>query len=287
MDLRLLGPVEAYARGRRLDLGPRRDRFVLAVLALEVNQPVPLDRLVELNWPESPPRTAANAVMVSVSRLRTTLADAGLGRDDVELVRQGTGYLLRTDPSLVDAHRFEALLSQVRSASTDDDKLALLEQALGLWAGPALDGTAPVPTRERLCRSLEEARLTAAEDRFDIQLRLGRHAEVLGELSRLVDANPLRERLTGQWMLGLYRCGRAGEALAAYRSVRDLLAAELGLDPGPALRALELAILRGDPAIAAPAPVDDSRPVNISVTGAEPRQLPPAVAGFTGREAEI
>src|SRR5213596_1388648 len=125
MDRRMLGPVEAYADGRRLDLGPRRDRFVLSVLALEVNQPVPLVRLVELNWPASPPRTAANAVMVSVSRLRTTLADAGVGRGEVELARQGSGYVLRTDPSSIDVHRFQVLLGQARSASGDDQKLAL------------------------------------------------------------------------------------------------------------------------------------------------------------------
>jgi DNA-binding SARP family transcriptional activator/tetratricopeptide (TPR) repeat protein len=270
-----------------LDLGPRRHRFILAVLALEVNQSVPLARLVELNWPASPPRTAAHAVMVSVSSLRTTLADAGFGRADVELVRQGSGYLLRTDPSSVDVHRFETLLGQARSASADDEKLALLDHALRLWSGPALDGTAPASTRERLCRSLEEARLTATEDRFDIQLRGGRHAEILGELSRLVDTNPLRERLIGQLMLSLYRCGRTGEALAAYRSARALLATELGLDPGPPLQQLELAILRSDPAIAAPATAHDSRPTRISLAGREPRQLPPAVADFTGREAEI
>jgi DNA-binding SARP family transcriptional activator/tetratricopeptide (TPR) repeat protein len=274
VELRLLGPVQALVDGRPVALGARKQRLVLAILALEVGRQVPLDRLVDLVWPDGPTRTAAHAVRVSVSGLRAALSGA------VDIVTQGTGYLLATDPATVDAYRFRALLAAARSATGDAERVALLDQALGLWSGPALAGTAPATTRDRLCAGLDEARLAALEDRVDAQLRLGEHRRLVDELADLTAAHPLRERLAGQQMIALYRSGRQGDALAAYRRYRHDLAEQLGLDPGAELRQFEVAILRAE----------DPRPVARTSKPAgspPPAQLPATVAGFTGRADEL
>jgi DNA-binding SARP family transcriptional activator/tetratricopeptide (TPR) repeat protein len=299
VEMRLLGPVEAYAAGRPVSLGPRKQRLVLAVLALEVNQLVPLDRLVELMWPQSPPRTAVHAVQVCVSRLRAALTNAltedPSGRPgEAELVGYGGGYVLRADPMAIDAHRFRALAERARTAGSDRERMSMLDSALALWVGPALAGTAPAELCDRLCRGLEESRLAAVEDRLAVRLRLGQHREVLAELTELVTAHPTRERPVELLVLALYRSGRAGDALHAYREARGRLADDLGLDPGAELQRLEVAILRGDPGLdlapsvppeAAPR---EAAPQQIGQTAQhraaeQPALLPPAVAGFTGR----
>jgi DNA-binding SARP family transcriptional activator/CheY-like chemotaxis protein len=242
MEFRLLGPVSAIDRGRPVALGPPQQRFILAALALEVNRLVPVERLVELVWPD-PPRTASHAVRVCVSRLRSVLATVPPG--EVELVGGHSGYLLRADPLSIDAHRFRQLLEQARADVDDRTRVAILDQALALWSGPALAEAGSPEGCARLCQGLTEARLTAIEDRVDARLRLGRHAELLDELVGLVGTEPVRERLVGQLMLALHRSGRTSEALAVYRRVRRRLADELGLDPGTELRRLEAEILRG------------------------------------------
>jgi DNA-binding SARP family transcriptional activator len=247
VQFRLLGAVEVYSRGRRLDLGPRRQRFLLAVLALEAGQEVPVDRLVQLAWPASVPRTARHAVHVCVSRLRALLAAGGAPEQGVDLLTRGSGYLLQVRPEQVDAHLFRQLLRQARSSSDDAERIVLLDRALGLWRGPALSGTAPDEVRGQLCRALEEAQLAAAEERVAAGLRLGRHTELVEELVELTELFPLRERLVWQLMVALYRSGRRSDALLVYRRTRSMLAAELGLDPGADLQQLELAILRADP----------------------------------------
>ncbi len=272
VDIRVLGPVEAYADGVRVDLGPRKQRFVLAVLALEVNRIVPVDRLVELTWPEGAPRTAAHAIQVCVSGLRGALAAS----DDFEIETRGGGYVLRGDPDRIDAGRFMGLLD--RAGATDDEgTIALLTAALDLWAGPALADAAPTSVRERLSFGLEEARLTALEDRLDAQLRLGRHRLVVAEGGALAEAHPTRERPLALLMRALARSGQASEALVAFRRARDHLAEHYGLDPSDSLRCLEVEILRGGPARAGP-PVTGPR---------RPMQLPPDPQTFAGRQREL
>jgi DNA-binding SARP family transcriptional activator/ActR/RegA family two-component response regulator len=253
VEFRVLGPVEAYADGVRIDLGPRRRRFVLAVLALDVNRPVTVDRLIELTWPIDLPRTAEHAITVHMSQLRTTLAQVSAGT--AEIVRQGRGYTLVADPSSVDAYRFRALVDSARTAADDTGVAALLDRALDLWRGDALACCIPDGADAALCRGLAEARLTAIEDRADARLRLGLHRALVDELSDLVGRHPSRERLAGQLMLALHRDGRTGDALAVYATTRDRLADELGLDPSPPLQALQSAVLRGDPDIDAPTAV--------------------------------
>jgi DNA-binding SARP family transcriptional activator len=273
--IRLLGPVGAWNGQRAIALGPRKQRLVFAVLALEAGRAVDVARLVDLAWPEEPPRTAQHAIQVCVSGLRSALR----GADGLDVQLAGSGYLLAADRSLIDAHQFRSLLARARGAADDEARVALLEEALALWSGAALAGTATAAVAERLCAGLEEARLGALEDRLDALLRLGRHREVLEELRGLVAVNPLRERLAGQLMTALYRDGRAAEALDGFRRYRQRLAEDLGLDPGPALRDLELAILRNEAQPAPGAERDAGTPV--------PAQLPPAVAGFAGRDSDL
>ncbi|MFI5496681.1 BTAD domain-containing putative transcriptional regulator [Actinoplanes sp. NPDC051859] len=274
VELRLLGAVEAQAGAERLQLGPRKQRLVLAVLALEVNRAVPVDRLVDLAWPVAPPRTAGHAIQVCVSGLRGAFA----GRDGIEIRTEGPGYLLDTDPQRIDVHRFRALLAQAGDAACDEARTALLDQALGLWGGAPLHGVATPEVAHRLGAGLVESRLAAIEDRLDAGLRLGRHRELVDELTDLTATEPQRERPATQLMLALYRSGRPADALGVARATRQVLADQLGLDPGLPLQRLELAIMRQDPALAwsAPAPKHTV-----------PAQLPGRVAGFAGREAQL
>jgi DNA-binding SARP family transcriptional activator/tetratricopeptide (TPR) repeat protein len=236
VEIRLLGTVEVRVDDEVVPLGPRQQRLVLGVLAFEANRLVPIDRLISLVWPEDPPRSAAHAIRVAVSGLRSRLP--------VEIETHGTGYLLRCDPVQVDAHRFLALVSRARE-TVDEDRLAVLDEALALWRGPIMADVAP----GILGSAVEEARLAAVEDRAEVLLRLGRHRDVVEEL---VDADPTRERLVGLLMLALYRSGRTSQALDVFRRTRAHLAEELGIDPGTELRRLELAILRNDEALDLP-----------------------------------
>ncbi|MFI7602172.1 BTAD domain-containing putative transcriptional regulator [Actinoplanes sp. NPDC049681] len=274
LRLRLLGAVQAHAGAAPLMLGPRKQRLVLAVLALEVNKAVPIDRLVDLAWPVTPPRTAGHAIQVCVSGLRGIFA----GHHGIEIRTQGAGYLLAADPMLIDVHRFRALLAQAAEAGDDPGRIALLDRALELWTGPPLQGAASADVCDRLGAGLVEARLTAIEDRIDAGLRLGRHRELIDELTGLVTAEPHRERPAAQLMLALYRSGRAGDALAVARATRQVLADELGLDPGLPLQRLERAVMRQDPALLLPEP---ARAVPA------PAQLPALVAGFAGRDEQL
>jgi DNA-binding SARP family transcriptional activator/tetratricopeptide (TPR) repeat protein len=282
MDLGLLGPVRAWSGAAALDLGTRRQRLVLAVLGLESNRLVPMARLVELCWPDQAPPSARRIVHAHVSRLRRILAG-----EEADIRRDGPGYLLRCRPELVDVHRFRALLDHARSlpddaARGDEQRVAVLREAAGLWRGPALADVATDEVRDRLCHRLEEARLAAVEDRVSAELRLGRHAELVDELTGLVAEHPNRLRLVHDLVLALYRCGRTADALAACRAASRRLTEELGLDPGPQLHELELAVLRAEPALDPPPPavVTTSRP-------RFPAQLPPDVRHFTGREAQL
>ena len=183
------------------------------------------------------------------------------------LVTHGHGYVLTVAPGELDADEFEALSARGRAALADGDAgeaAELLREALALWRGPALGELAyDLPAA---AGRLEDLKLAAVEDRIDADLALGRHAALVAELAELVERHPERERLRGQQMLALYRCDRQADALAAYQDYRRRLAAELGLAPAPALRALEQAILEHDPALGAPtarfrAPRPPRRPV--------------------------
>ena len=285
MELRLLGAVEARCGDAEIPLGPRQRRLVFALLAWEPNRAISVERLVDLVWPGSPPDKAEHSIRVYVSLLRSRLARAGMPPDDVAILTQGPGYLLRIDAMRVDVHRFTEWVAQARRADDDQRRVALLDQALALWRGPALVDTASEELRRRLCAGIEETRLCAIEDRFDSLLRLGRHHEIVGETATLIEEHPTRERLVGQLMLALHRSGQTSRALDVEQRTRARLAEEFGIDPGTELQQLTLAILRNDPALtsdqvprALVEPAERSRPDPVP-----PSLLPPAVAGFTGR----
>ena len=245
MEIRLLGPVEAWCGEVRIDLGPRQQRFALAVLALEVNRFVSVSRLVDLTWPGRPPRTARHAIQVNMSRLRATLRNAA--GDGVAVMTQADGYVLRADPLHVDAHLFRALLDRARRCARDTDRTDLLRQALRLWRGPALAGTGPPEVSGRLTVGLTEERLAAEEDCADAELQAGNHVAVRGRLLELVARHPHRQRFVVQLMTAQYRAGMIADALATYRTARAVMARDLGLEPGGPLRDLQQAILRGEP----------------------------------------
>ncbi|HSV66536.1 MAG TPA: transcriptional regulator [Mycobacteriales bacterium] len=292
VELRLLGAVEAWVEERQLDLGPRQQRFIFAVLALKVNELVPISQVIDLTWPAAPPQTAIHAVHVRISRLRAALDQARVDRDGVEIVTHGTAYVLRADPMCVDAHLFRALVTQARADTDDGTKVTQFRRALGMWRGPPLADVAAPEMAQRLCLDLEETRLVAAEECLDAELRLGRHDRVIGELTELIEQHPFRQHLLAQLMLALYRAGRAPEALSVYRMTRRRLVEELGLDPEPRLQHLENAILRADPALELPRPVLDSPVLDSPTSGAlparvVPAQLPPDVRFFIGRTMRL
>ena len=230
---------------------------------------MPAGRLVEEVWRGSPPPGAAKTLRSYVSRLRALLAP------EVALVARGGGYALSADPDSVDAVRFErlvasgqALLSRGETAAAADH----FREALGLWRGPALAGVCEVEPLAREAARLEELRLVAVEGRIEADVELGLHAEVTGELEGLVGEYPLRERLWRLLVLALYRGERQADALAAYRRARELLASELGLEPGAELRRLEQAVLRQE----VPAPPPPAR-----------HNLPAPLTSFLGREQDL
>jgi DNA-binding SARP family transcriptional activator/tetratricopeptide (TPR) repeat protein len=278
---RVLGPVEIDTEGAGvLGLSRRQERCLLAVLLLEPDRLISVDRLCDLLWDGEPPDQARRAVHSHVARVRAVLARAGAADAGVSIVSQGDGYRILVDPDLVDAHRFRALVE--RAAATPDlsRREEFLHEALDLWRGPALQNAASDRLRIRLCAELEELRLHAVEESMATGLALGRHRELTPELARLTADHPTRERLVELHMLALYRSGRTGDALEAYARARTRLAEELGLDPGAALRRLQGAILRGEP-------VPASGPDSASPVGVRPAQLPADLVGFAGRAEHL
>jgi DNA-binding SARP family transcriptional activator len=242
LEIRLLGPLEVEREGTPLALGGPKPRALLSALALEVGRVVSVDSLVESLWPGHAPDTASHAIQVYVSQLRKVV-----GTDVI--VTRVPGYVLELDTESVDVHRFVRLAGEGRDVFAGGDPAAAaaaFRDALALWRGPALADFTYEPFAQTEIARLEELRLVAVEERVDADLALGRHAELVSELEALVDSQPLRERPRAQLMLALYRSGRQADALAAYRSARETLVDELGIDPGPELKALEAAILRQD-----------------------------------------
>ena len=236
MNVRLLGPLEVRLEDGPVELGPRKQRAVLAMLALEPGRTVSADHLAEGLWGDEPPASAPKMVQLYISRLRRVLDG-----NDASIVTRGRGYELQLPEDGVDAVRFERLLDESRA-----------REALALWRGEPLADLADEPFAAPEIRRLAELRLRASESAIDADLEAGRHAEVIGELDALVSANPLRERLHGQRMLALYRSGRQSEALEAYREARAGLVEEIGVEPGAELQRLHEQILAHDPALDLP-----------------------------------
>lgn len=273
IEARILGPLEVRSGGSVVDLGGPRTRTLLAVLLVQAGTVVSADRLADLVWEGDPPLSAQAQVRVRISRLR-----AALGHDAIETV-QG-GYRIRPQALWLDTHEAELLLARARDAEPVT-RCALLRSALRLWRGPVLDGLAhPEVTR------WEELLPAVAEEWAQAELELGRSREPAVELMSLVARYPLRERLRELLMLALWRAGRQAEALRVFAEGHQVLAAELGTEPGKGLRDLHEAILRGSPGPAQLPPAGpgpdaeqldrllEQRPRVIVVTGDDRAVLP-------------
>ncbi|MDT7593767.1 MAG: hypothetical protein QOH45_3298, partial [Pseudonocardiales bacterium] len=248
----VLGPVRAWREGRELDLGSPQQCGVLGLLLLGGGRPVAVETLVDQLWGELAPTSARETVRTYLSRLRRALP----GPEGGSLIESGRGgYALPVAPEALDLAVFEDRVARARSSRAEGDTApaaGLLREALALWRGPALAGARGRFVAHERTR-LDQLRLVALEERLALDLDLGRHGEVLAELASLVIGYPLQERLRELQMLALYRCARQADALEVYRSVRSLLDRELGIEPGPDLRALHERMLRADPVLDLPA----------------------------------
>jgi DNA-binding SARP family transcriptional activator len=249
-----LRPAEPGARPIELDVGPFKQRLLLALLLCRCDTVVPVGELIDGLWWEGPPRTAHKTIQVYISHLRKLLAADG---QPERLLHRSSGYQIALGPAEVDALQFEDLSRAGRLALRRGDARAAAassRQALGLWRGPALAGLHASPALREEAARLDHRRLSAYEDWFEAELLLGNHAEVLAEIDAVVRAHPLRERLRSHQLTALCRGGRQAEALAEYDNLRQMLTSELGLDPSPALQQLYQSMLSGHPALAVPLP---------------------------------
>jgi DNA-binding SARP family transcriptional activator len=269
----ILGPLEIRRDGAPLTLPAPRARALLVILLVHANRVVSVDELGDELWRDQPPASARSAIQVHVAALRRTLGGGATLRT------RAPGYVLEVDDDQLDARRFERGLREAARGEGPDAQ-ERLRDALALWRGPALAEFEDLACARLEAARLEELRMEALEERVEVDLRLGRHAESIAELVRLTSEHPYRERLHAQLMLALYRSGRQTEALEAYRLARDLLVDELGIEPGEELAALQRAILEHDPALSAPPP-DAQQPAH-----RRPR-LPAPPTPFLGRAAEL
>lgn len=278
MEFRLLGPVEARRDGAPVPIVRRRERLLLALLLLEAPRQVTADRCISVLWPEARPADPRAALQVTVSRLRAALGPTS-SCEGARVAGSRGHYRIEIDPDRVDAHRFTALLRQARATTDIESRRSALRDALGLWRGPALQGVGDEPSRDRLALALEEARLSALEERIRCDLALGEGAACVAELRELAAQHPFREGLAAALMSALWQAGRNAESLASFRVYRNRLVDELGIDPGPDLVDLERQILLGR----SPAPASPELPVG----GRAPHELPSDVPALVGRTSLV
>ncbi|HTI20295.1 MAG TPA: BTAD domain-containing putative transcriptional regulator [Kutzneria sp.] len=288
MGVQLLGPLELVVDRRPVDIGSPRQRVVLAMLALNANRVTTVDQLIDAVWDDAPPASARSQIQICVSALRKLMSP------EFTITTRPPGYLLEIDRAELDSELFARKVAAAKQLA-DDGELAqaadALRAALALWRGPALAGVDSDVVQRDAAR-LQERRLLAEEERLRLELALGRHEEIAGELQALIDDQPFRERPYAFLMLALYRAGRQTEALEVGRRVRATLIEEVGIEPGQELQDLERAILNRDPALLLPTPTVVASP-KATITPrrtadqAIPRLLPAGIADFTSREDTV
>ncbi|MFG3295911.1 BTAD domain-containing putative transcriptional regulator [Streptomyces sp. NPDC048179] len=314
-EVRLLGPVEVWEGGRRAPLGGSRPLAVLTALVVHLGEVISTERLVDFVWDEEAPATAGALVATHVSAVRRALARVGTA----EVIRtRPPGYVADLAPGRVDARRFEELLAAGRSLGRTEEAAGVLAEALGLWRGrEALEGLGQSFARIEAAR-LAELRLVTEEECFGLALELDRADETIAPLLAHVAAHPLRERPRGQLMTALFRTGRVSDALRVYQEGRAALRDELGIDPGPELRAVHQAVLTHDEGVLGtgrtarpvPAPRGPGGPGSPGSPGGSgsprgsagsggpggsggerhrpaPSHLPPDIADFVGRGGQV
>ncbi|MEV5646083.1 BTAD domain-containing putative transcriptional regulator [Streptomyces flaveolus] len=299
----VLGPLRVWHQETELSLGSPQQRTVLALLLLRRGRAVAIGELVDGIWGASPPAAAVSVLRTYVSRLRKLLEpNRPVDRSPQLLVSLGDGYALRPGAVLSDLDRFDDLVTQagaLRAEGNDQAAVQLLRRAIELWQGVPLAGL-PGPRVEAERRHLEERRLSTLEMQLRIELDLGQHCRALPELTVLCEAYPLREALCELHMVALYRSGRWAEALDVYARTRRALVEELGIEPGPSLRALHDSLLAESPGLARPVPQHTSADAGhaagtghgqdgpgASASTVRPSQLPADLATFAGRQAEL
>jgi DNA-binding SARP family transcriptional activator/tetratricopeptide (TPR) repeat protein len=278
MGLNLLGPLELVVAGRSIDLGAPRTKVVLSTLAINWNRVTPVEQLVDAVWENNPPETARTQIQVCVSALRKVFAETGA---PAAIRTRAPGYVLEADDGFLDFVGFERLVETARIEVDESTAAQTLRSALAMWRGSALAGVRSRPL-ERWAVAWNEQRMEAVESLMALELALGRHRHVLGELRLYVAEHPWRERLCGFLALALYRSGRQAEALEVCARARTVLVEELGIDPSEELRDLERAILTQDGSL----DVAPARPRQ-QPAGVVPRQLPARLADFTGRNEQV
>ncbi|MBP2325043.1 DNA-binding SARP family transcriptional activator [Kibdelosporangium banguiense] len=268
MRIRLLGPVELIGTdGQLVELGAAKRRTVLAALALELNKVVSADRLMTMAWDDNPPPSARAALQGHIAQLRKVLGNG------VELITKAPGYQLVADRCMVDATRFDDLITQARTVSAADG-VELLRSALALWRGPVLADVPAAQVRDQAAAWLDEARLVALQDLGEQLAQLGRITEVIADLRDAVESHPTREPLVELLMRGLFETGRQAEALRLFHQTRTALADELGVDPSSSLQQTYQLVLTG---------ADDSFDPPV----ATPAQLPRQNRGLVGRDGQL
>jgi DNA-binding SARP family transcriptional activator len=285
LRVNVLGPVMAWNGDQELPVGQPRQQAVLGILAMRANRIISRSELVDAVWGQDPPSSAEGGVYTYVAGLRRILEPGrslrGPGRI---LVSSGAGYVLHLVPGQPDAVAFEQSLNRARQLRKTGElagAVAELDAALGLWRGVAFAGV-PGPFAETERARLGELHSAAAEERADALLAVGRHEEVLADLTAMVADNPLQERMRGLLMLALYRSGRQAQALRVFEEGRGVLAEELGIDPGAELCRIHQQVLTMDPALEAAAPATAIHvPVHV------PAHLPADAPGFAGRRDEL
>jgi DNA-binding SARP family transcriptional activator len=275
VDFRILGPLEVSRDGRAVPVTGTRQRELLALLLLDAGRVVSSDRLMEELWGADQPAAGSTALRVRISQLRKLLKSDG---DDI-LVTRAPGYALLVARDGLDLWRFERGLEEGERALRSDPQRALdaLTQALAEWRGAPLVDVAHASFAQAATVRLEELHTSALELRIEAELALGRHATLIGELYALTAEHPLRERLSAQLMTALYRDGRQADALAAYRAARERLVEEIGIEPGPELKALEARILAQDPDLVTQS-APTSRPARTVLAVCTDSSAPAAVA---------
>lgn len=267
----VLGPLRVVVEGKDVDLDQPMLRRLLAVLLCDANSPVSAEALAESLWESSPPASARKTLQLYVHRLRKKLGDPA------RIVHGPAGYRLVVRPGECDADEMRQLVANAHATVDPGRRAGVLRKALALWRGVPLAEFADVPAVLAVSEALTDRWLAVLAERVDVDLELGRHDDLVAELTEVVARHPLHERFRAQLMLALYRCGRQADALATYHQMREVLRDELGVDPSDALHTRYQEVLRADPAL--DLPVRPRRP--------RPAQLPAPPRDFSGRTEEL